>query len=172
MLTVHQISKKFNINDVLVDVSFNLNRGDRVGLIGPNGCGKTTLLDIIVGNEVPDRGVITRTPNDLKIGYLQQAFKFQLGETLGEIISRSFGLSQQLENELANMASDLAAEPDQEDLQVAYDSLLSKFATRSSPSIHPQAILEKLGLGGLPEDILTTRSSAGFVIRTRCINPR
>ncbi len=161
MLTVHQISKKFNINDVLVDVSFNLNRGDRVGLIGPNGCGKTTLLDIIVGNEVPDRGVITRTPNDLKIGYLQQAFKFQLGETLGEIISRSFGLSQQLENELANMASDLAAEPDQEDLQVAYDSLLSKFATRSSPSIHPQAILEKLGLGGLPEDILVSTLSGG-----------
>lgn len=161
MLTVHQISKKFNINDVLVDVSFNLNRGDRVGLIGPNGCGKTTLLDIIVGNEVPDRGVITRTPNDLKIGYLQQAFKFQLGETLGEIISRSFGLSQQLENEFANMASDLAAEPDREDLQIAYDSLLSKFETRSSPSIHPQAILEKLGLGGLPEDILVSTLSGG-----------
>ena len=44
MLTAHRISKSYHINTILKEVSFNINPGDRVGLVGPNGCGKTTLL--------------------------------------------------------------------------------------------------------------------------------
>ncbi len=84
MLTAHHVSKKFNINKILVDISFTLNRSDRIGLIGPNGSGKTTLLKIIVGIEKPDRGVITRNPEDLNIGHLDQSFKFQPHDTLGK----------------------------------------------------------------------------------------
>jgi ATP-binding cassette subfamily F protein 3 len=161
MLTAHHVSKKFNINKILVDISFTLNRSDRIGLIGPNGSGKTTLLKIIVGIEKPDRGVITRNPEALNIGHLDQSFKFQPHDTLGKIISQSIGIPQDFESELANIASDLADEPDREDLQIAYDSLLTRIETRSGPRIHPQAILEKFGLGELPDDVLVSTLSGG-----------
>ena len=48
MLRVHQISKSYGIQPVLQDISFTLNRGERLALVGPNGCGKTTLLRLLL----------------------------------------------------------------------------------------------------------------------------
>ena len=161
MLSVHQISKRFNINDVLLDISFNLNQGERIGLIGPNGCGKTTLLNIIAGEEVQDRGVITRNPRDLKIGYLQQSLKFHPQDTLEKIINQTLGDLQDLEKDIANIAAKLVDEPDRKDLQLAYDSLLFQFESRNIPRIHPHALLENLGLGEFPGDTLVSSLSGG-----------
>ncbi len=62
MLQVRDITKWFGDVRVLDRINFNLNRGDRVGLIGSNGCGKTTLLRIITGELAPDRGSVQRSP--------------------------------------------------------------------------------------------------------------
>jgi ATP-binding cassette subfamily F protein 3 len=161
MLSVHQVSKRFNINDVLIDVSFNLNPDERIGLIGPNGCGKTTLLNIVAGETIPDHGVITRIPKDLKIGYLQQSFQFHPKDTLGEIIDPFLGDFQDLEKEISNIAAKLVDEPDREDLQFAYDNLLTKIKNKTIPSIHPQVILEIFGLAELPENKLVSSLSGG-----------
>ncbi len=72
MLTAHHLYKSFNINPILHDVSFSVNPSEHVGLVGPNGCGKTTLLRIAAGLETPDQGLITYVPPDLRVGYLQQ----------------------------------------------------------------------------------------------------
>ena len=64
MLQVRDITKWFGDVKVLDRINFNINRGDRVGLIGPNGCGKTTLLKIITGELAPDRGSVQRSPAD------------------------------------------------------------------------------------------------------------
>ena len=53
MLTVQQIQKSYGINQVLRDISFNLKSGERLALIGPNGCGKSTLIKILAGIEQP-----------------------------------------------------------------------------------------------------------------------
>jgi ATPase subunit of ABC transporter with duplicated ATPase domains len=90
MLTAHHISKSFNIKQVLMDVSFNLNLGDHIGLIGPNGCGKTTLIKIILGQIEPDQGIITRDPTDLEIGYLAQGTEFSPDASIGDLISQKF----------------------------------------------------------------------------------
>ena len=58
MLTAHHLTKSYNINPVLNDISFSINAGDRIGLIGPNGAGKTTLLRLLTGAEQPDKGQI------------------------------------------------------------------------------------------------------------------
>ena len=65
MLQVSNIHKSFAGDVILDGVSFTINRGERAGLIGPNGCGKTTLLRIILGQESPDRGSVRLGPGDV-----------------------------------------------------------------------------------------------------------
>ena len=107
MLTAHHISKSFNINTILEDVSFNLNKGDRVGLIGPNGSGKTTLLKIILGQLEPDQGVISFSQTNLEIGYLAQALKPDPNSTLGDLIDQTSGNPETIQKELETRESRL-----------------------------------------------------------------
>ena len=73
MLQVSDVHKVYGDDVVLERVNFIVNHGDRVGLVGPNGCGKTTLLRIVIGEELPDQGSVSWQPPDLRIGYLEQA---------------------------------------------------------------------------------------------------
>ena len=63
--------KRYDDNVVLEDVGVTFNRGDKIGLVGPNGCGKSTLLRILVGDERPDAGVVDRGKST-RVGYLSQ----------------------------------------------------------------------------------------------------
>src|SRR4030042_177258 len=85
MLQINGVSKSYGDNTILEDVSLVLNHGDRLGLVGPNGCGKTTLLKIAVGLEEPDRGSVSFQPPDLSVGYLEQGLTCPEGATVGQI---------------------------------------------------------------------------------------
>ena len=74
MLKVENISKSYNGKDVLNDINFSLDEGEKAGIIGLNGIGKTTLLRIIAGEEKPDSGKIIKDKNSL-VGYFKQEFK-------------------------------------------------------------------------------------------------
>ena len=74
MLQVQHLRKSYGAATILEDVSFVLNDGERVGLIGPNGTGKSTLLRCLTGVETPDRGRIVLAPNGATTGYLPQDF--------------------------------------------------------------------------------------------------
>ena len=71
MLQVNNVHKAYGDDVLLESVTLIVNKGERMGLVGPNGCGKTTLLKIIVGQETPDQGSVSFTPPDLRIGYLE-----------------------------------------------------------------------------------------------------
>jgi len=71
ILTVEHLRRHFSAEPVLVDVCFTLRAGDKVGLVGPNGYGKTTLLNILAGREESEKGTIEKVSN-ATIGYLEQ----------------------------------------------------------------------------------------------------
>ena len=94
MLTVHQVSKSYGIEAVLRKVSFTLNRGERLGLVGPNGCGKTTLLCTIAGKLEPISGRL-RLGASVKIGYMAQEQEDLLPELNAfEMICRTAAFSE------------------------------------------------------------------------------
>ena len=105
MLTAHHISKSYNIHTILEDISFIINSGDRIGLVGPNGCGKTTLLRILTGLEQPDEGVITLTPPDLVVGYLTQGFNPDPALSIEDALETITGNLSRSETELEEYKS-------------------------------------------------------------------
>ena len=84
MLRVEDVSKSYNGKDILNNISFSLDEGEKAGIIGLNGIGKTTLLKIIAGDEKPDSGKTIRDKNSL-VGYFKQEFK--ISEEDRDIIS-------------------------------------------------------------------------------------
>lgn len=70
ILKINNVSKKFNSNTILSDINLSVDKGNVIGIIGNNGCGKTTLLKIIMGLIYPDRGTITINELEISPGIL------------------------------------------------------------------------------------------------------
>jgi ATP-binding cassette subfamily F protein 3 len=71
MISFDKVSKSFAKQDILLDCSFQVNSGERIGIIGANGSGKSTVFRLLMGFEHPDQGQITK-PKNLRLGYLPQ----------------------------------------------------------------------------------------------------
>ena len=71
MIALTNVSKFYGEQTLFVDASFQLNRGDKAGLIGPNGSGKTTIFRMLTGEEAPDDGAVARAKH-LSVGYFRQ----------------------------------------------------------------------------------------------------
>ena len=87
MLTVDHISMEFSSRPVLDDITFLINRKERIALVGKNGAGKTTLLRLIAGEYQPTAGRISKE-TDMTIGYLPQVMLFQDDRTLREEVMK------------------------------------------------------------------------------------
>jgi len=161
MITAHNLSISFNLNIILQDISFSINTADRIGLIGPNGCGKTTLLKILANQLQPDQGNVSFNPTDLEIGYLPQSYEFPPDLSIEQLIADLIVDVSYLEQKLVSLAESVALQPDNEDVQNAYDSTLKKLEEYSPPRIHPQEIFETFYLHELPEGISVSQLSGG-----------
>lgn len=159
MLTINRISKSYNLSTILKDITFSIAPGERAGLIGPNGSGKTTLLRIIAGQEMPDSGQVMLTPSDLKVGYLAQGLEVEPRLTLSEVLVGGTNDPAALENELADLATQLATAPEQPALQAIYDTVLARLARRQSGDL--PAITAHLGLDTLDPQLPVGRLSGG-----------
>ncbi len=87
LLTIEHLTKSYTERLLFDDTSFSINEGDKIGLIGINGTGKSTLLRIVAGLEEPDEGNVVKGRN-LDIRFLSQNPKFQDGDTIIESIVR------------------------------------------------------------------------------------
>ena len=90
MLKIENLSKSYGSQALFNEVSVNINRGERVGLVGRNGHGKTTLLRLLTGEETPDSGNIS-IPRGYRVGYLRQQLDFTCPTVLEEA---SLGLGE------------------------------------------------------------------------------
>ena len=149
MLQVRDITKWFGDVKVLDRINFNINRGDRVGLIGPNGSGKTTLLKIITGELAPDRGSVQRSPAAVRLGYLPQALDFPPGATVGDVLRSALGEREAAETRLNRLAEAIAtAAPGELATALAeYDRALAEFQAFGGARRAADAAAVLVGLG-------------------------
>ncbi len=102
MISLSNINKQYGKQLVFVDASFQLNPGEKCGLVGPNGSGKTTLFRMVVGEEWPDEGEVS-VPKRLTIGYFRQDVEDMKGRSvLDEAIAGS-GRAGELHHELEDL---------------------------------------------------------------------
>ena len=108
MLQVSNVSKSFGGDLLFERVSFTVNPGERIGLVGPNGCGKTTLLKILVGECKPDTGSVSFAPASVQVGYLAQALEFKAGDTVGNVLRAAVAGLAEAERRLEALTSRMA----------------------------------------------------------------
>ncbi|MGI8550539.1 MAG: ABC-F family ATP-binding cassette domain-containing protein [Dehalococcoidia bacterium] len=101
------LSMAYGAQDILSAIAFTIAAGDRIGLVGPNGTGKTTLLRLITGIERPTAGSLTRA-RGLKLAYVAQQSDLVPGQTVYEEVAAVFADLRRMEDELLLAAEDLA----------------------------------------------------------------
>ncbi len=113
MMNIHNLSISFQGEYLFEDITFKLGNGDRIGLIGKNGAGKSTMLKILSREMEPDTGQIA-TDKELKIGFLKQDIDFVLGRTVLEEAYEAFSEIKQLEAKIEHVNTQMAERTDYE----------------------------------------------------------
>ena len=114
-----QLAKYFGAQDVFADITFDIARGEKIGIVGPNGAGKTTLLRIILGLEEPSAGSVTRA-RGLRLGYLPQNPTFSSQQTLYREMLSIFDTLREQQRDLMTLASAMADAEDPSELMEQY----------------------------------------------------
>ena len=161
-VTLAGVTKGFGAHTVLEDVTLTIGPHSRLGLVGPNGVGKSTLLGIVAGLEEPDAGTVTRAPADLAVGYLPQEPDARAGETLLAYLARRTGVDA-AERELEARASALAHGESTED---AYAAALERFLHLGGADLERRAHRTCAALG-LPVGLEREKSSLSGGERAR-----
>jgi ATP-binding cassette subfamily F protein 3 len=171
MLNVHNLSIAFQGETLFEDITFKLGAGDRIGLIGKNGAGKSTMLKILSGEQEPDTGQLAGSKN-LKIGFLKQDIDFEYGRTVVDEAYQAFASIKSCEAQLETINSELAERTDYESeayhqLMVDLNEIQHRYEILGGYNY--QAETEKIlqGLGFRREDFdkLTDTFSGGWRMR-------
>ncbi|WP_345190068.1 ABC-F family ATP-binding cassette domain-containing protein [Algibacter agarivorans] len=113
MMNIHNLSISFQGEYLFEDITFKLGNGDRIGLIGKNGAGKSTMLKILSKEMEPDTGQIA-ADKELKIGFLKQDIDFILGRTVLEEAYEAFTEIKELEAKMEGVNTQMAERTDYE----------------------------------------------------------
>lgn len=148
MLNIHDLSVSFNGDYLFESVTFRLNAGDRVGLVGKNGAGKSTMLKIISKEVGPDSGSIA-SDKEIKIGFLKQDIDFVKGRTVLEEAYQAFEEIMFVQNQMDDINHQLTSRTDYESEE--YSLLIEKV----SDLTHRFDILGGYHYAGNTERILT-----------------
>ena len=128
VLSAKDISKSYGTDIITEDVSFGVEKGDRIGIVGPNGSGKTTLLSIIAGELEPSSGNIY-IRSDMTLGYLKQKNHFFAGGTVIGEAQKSFEHFFRMEKEIEDLQVRISdhTRPDFDQCLAAYTNLIEEY---------------------------------------------
>ncbi|MGF9825733.1 ABC-F family ATP-binding cassette domain-containing protein, partial [Brevibacillus agri] len=158
VLIVEDLSHGFGDRILFRDVSFRLQPNDRVGLVGANGTGKSTMMSILTGQNIPDKGRIEWMPK-IQYGYLDQHTKLQAGKTIRDVLKDAFLPLLEQEQELMAIGEKMAeASPEElEELLERMGEIQDKLETSGFYLIDAKVeeIANALGLSaiGLERDV-------------------
>jgi ATP-binding cassette subfamily F protein 3 len=157
-LIVSSVGVEFGATTLLKDVTFTVAKGERWGIIGRNGTGKTTLVRILAGLDEPTRGVVAR-PQGLRVAMLEQHRDFGGAATVWEAAAGPFAELLALERSLAEQGEAMAAAGDAVTQQMLdrYDRDLERFGREGGYEIAPRVDAILHGLGFDPGDARTRR---------------
>lgn len=158
MLQAIQITKKYGAETVLDRVNLVIQPGERWGLVGANGCGKTTLLRILVGEVLPDGGNVVFRPSNVRIGYLPQGMRFAGEETLDDFLTRMGCNLERTSAALAEIAEQMAFGGKVEQV---YDQLLEQLTWAAQGASRASEVLAALGLDALDRSLPCATLSGG-----------
>ena len=151
MISIDSLTVAYGGFTLLNDISFHISEADKIGLVGKNGAGKSTILKLICGLQSPTRGQIA-VPRDLKIGYLPQIMEHHRGRSVIDEAMTAFADIFAMEDELADISNQLAERSDYE--SEAYQELIVRMNEINDHlgyvgSESPQVLAERtlMGLG-------------------------
>jgi ATP-binding cassette, subfamily F, member 3 len=151
LINANSLSKSFGAEDLFANVSFSVAKGARLALVGPNGIGKTTLLRILIGQEEPSLGTVTRTKS-LRIGYLPQEADFELQGSLWEVCLEPFADILRMQEELEKLESEMSDPASRDQALVRYGTLQHNFEQRGGYVYQVRIKQVLTGLGFDPSD--------------------
>lgn len=153
MISVENLKVEFAATPLFQDVSYVINDKDRIALVGKNGAGKSTMLKIIAGLQLPTSGVVS-VSNDMTIGYLPQVMVLSDERTVIEETEQAFAHISEMQQRLDRMNNELAERTDYESEE--YMALVEKFA-------HETERFQMMGGMNYQAEMERTLQGLGFV---------
>ena len=154
ILTVNNIKKMFGTDVILENVSFEVQKGDRIGLVGINGSGKTTLFKILNGEYTADEGSFTPA-RETSIGYMEQHVCRDMEKPAFDEVMTVFEPLLRMEAELERLNAEIAAVPDDIDALILKQTELNdRFIAEGGLTCRNRARSTLVGLGFAPEQIM------------------
>lgn len=154
LISVQDIQKSFGTHEVLKSVNFSLQKGEKMGLVGVNGCGKTTLMRILTGELEADGGQVHKN-KDLRIGYLAQVDDIALTDTVWGALLRVFEPVIAMEKRMKQLEEELNTVQDNDlsmRLTAEYQRLMEKYDEVEGYAYQGQMLSVLNGLG-LPKEM-------------------
>ena len=121
ILNVEHLSHGFGDRAIFSDVSFRLLKGEHIGLVGANGEGKSTFMNIITNKLMPDEGKVEWAKN-VRVGYLDQHTVLEPGMTIRDVLKSAFSFLFQMEEQM-NEICDRMGEASEEDMTAMMEEL-------------------------------------------------
>ncbi len=171
LVSAQNVTKIYPTQDVLRNVTLVVNEGERIGLTGANGTGKTTIMRMLVGLDEPTTGTIDRAKS-VRLGYLPQHVPQMLGTSLRQAMLDVFASVRSLETQLADLAHQMAEPNCPPEIIARYSRLHAEFEHQGAYDYQHQidAILTGLGFSQAQQQRPLEELSGGW--RTRALLAR
>jgi ATP-binding cassette subfamily F protein 3 len=154
LIGLQNVTFEFGARAIVTDASWHIQPGERIGLIGYNGTGKSTLLKLLVGQYTPSKGTVEKG-RDTTIGYLHQdLLSFDTSETITEVALGAFERVRALEKEIEVLGIALEANPEDNDILIKYTDALHELDVLDGYNIEHKAEEVLHGLGFTNKDLI------------------